>query len=272
MTQLKDKNVLLTGASRGLGPVIAETLAKKGANLALAARSTDDLQRVAASLERLGARTLALPVDLAQPAERSRLVETVLASFGTLDILINNAGIETEGAYLSLPWEALRQTVEVNLVAPMELTYLVLPHMLKRRAGHIVNIASIGARCGIAYDAAYCGTKAGLAEWARGLRLELAGTGIQFSTIFPSYVTEVGMFARFNRRAHWLVGSCTPAQVARAVLHAIERNQLDVIVNSHPLRLAFALAEVFPTLGDWLLHKTGVVEFQRRKVGANRQA
>ena len=104
--------------------------------------------------------------------------------------------------------------------------------MLNQKQGHIVNIASVGAKSGAPYAATYCGTKAGLAEWTRGLRLELAGTGIHFSVIFPGYITEVGMFSRFNMKAPWMVGSCTPSQVARAVLKAIERERAEVIVNS----------------------------------------
>jgi short-subunit dehydrogenase len=138
---------------------------------------------------------------------------------------------------------------------------------LAKKGGHIVNIASIGAKSGTPYDAVYCGTKAGLAEWTRGLRLELTGTGVYFSTIFPGYITETGMFARFNMVPPWIIGSCTPSQVARTVVRAIERKKQEVIVNSRPLRPAYALAELFPTMRDRLVRLLGVVNFQRRKVG-----
>ena len=98
--------------------------------------------------------------------------------------------------------------------------------------------------------------------------MELEDRGVRFSTIFPGYVTEVGMFARFGMKPPWTIGSCTPAQVAAAVLRAIERNELEIIVNSRPLRPAFALAALFPKAGDWLMHRLGVVEFQRKKVGS----
>ena len=190
-----------------------------------------------------------------------------MRNFGAIDILISNACLETEGAYLSLPWEKIKETIEVNLVAPMELTYLVLPHMLDRKMGHIVNIASIAAKCGGPYAATYDATKAGMAEWAYGLHLELANTGVHFSTIFPGYITEVGMFARFGVTPPRSMGSCTPAQVANAVVKAIEHNSLDVIVNSVPNRLFYALRELSPSLGVWLHVKSGGVDFQRRKVG-----
>src|SRR5512134_308129 len=118
MTQIDGKHVLLTGGSRGIGPVIAESLARRGAHLALAARSQEGLSQVAESLRRFDVQTMAVAVDLTQPDQRHHLVSTVLEEFGAIDILINNAGLETEGAYLSLPWEKIRETIEVNLIAP----------------------------------------------------------------------------------------------------------------------------------------------------------
>jgi short-subunit dehydrogenase len=139
--------------------------------------------------------------------------------------------------------------------------------MLEKKMGHIVNIASIAAKCGGPYAATYDATKAGLAEWTQGLRLELANSGVHFSTIFPGYITDVGMFARFGLTPPRSIGSCTPVQVADAVIKAIEQNTLEVIVNSTPQRLFYALKELSPSLGDWLMFKLGAVDFQRRKVG-----
>jgi short-subunit dehydrogenase len=249
MASLAGKYVLLTGGSRGIGPVIAEALAERGAHIALAARSEEGLRNVVKSLSKYEIQTLAVPVDLAQTTHQHELISTVLEKFGTIDILINNAVLETEGAYADLPWADIRETIEVNLIAPMALTYLVLPHMLKQKQGYIVNIASSGAKSGSPYAATYCGTKAGLAEWTRGLRLELAGTGVHFSTIFPGYITEVGMFAKFNITPPSIIGSCTPSQVARAVVSAIERERLEVIVNSSPARLLFIINELSPSFG-----------------------
>ena len=99
MTSLNGKYVLLTGGSRGIGPVIAETLAKRGAHIALAARSKEGMRNVVNSLGIFGVQTMSASVDLAQPTQCQELVSTVLDNFGTIDILINNAGLETEGAY-----------------------------------------------------------------------------------------------------------------------------------------------------------------------------
>ena len=270
MTDLRGKNVLLTGGSRGIGPVIAGALAKQGAHLALAARSAQDLQTVASGLKDLGVKVITFPVDLADSAERRRLVAAVLEQLGQIDILVNNAGLESAGAFLDLPWEVCEQTLQVNLAAPMELTQLALPDMLRRKSGHIANIASIAGKNGVPYEAVYCGTKAGLAEWTRALRLEYDGSGVHFSTIFPGYVTEAGMFASFGVQPPRQAGSCTPEQVARATVRAIERNQREVLVNSMPSRVALVLNEVSAELGDWWMHRMGIVEFQRMKVGQKR--
>jgi short-subunit dehydrogenase len=223
------------------------------------------LQNVAASLRGSGVEAFVVPADLSEPSQRRGLVRAVLDAFGGIDVLINNAGLETEGAFLSLPWERLRETIEVNLVAPMELTHLLLPHMLSRKEGHIVQLCSLAAKRGAPFDAVYSGTKAGLAEWTGALRLELAGTGVGFSTIFPGYVTETGMFARFGLTPPWTIGSCTPEQVAGAVIRAVEQSRPEVIVNSRSVRPLIALGEMFPSLSDWLMRRLGVTEFQRRK-------
>lgn len=269
MTSLNGKRVLLTGGSRGVGPFIARDLVKRGARIALTARSAEGLQSVARSLAGSGVEAFVVPADLSEPGQRRDLVRTVLDTFGGIDVLVNNAGLETEGAFLSLSWERLRETIEVNLVAPMELTHLLLPHMLDRKEGHIVQLASLAAKRGTPFDAVYSGTKAGLAEWTSALRLELAGTGVSFSTVFPGYVTEAGMFAKFGMVPPWTIGSCTPAQVAGAVVRAVEQNQPEVIVNSRPVMPLIALGELFPSFGDWLMRRLGVMEFQRRKVGMN---
>jgi short-subunit dehydrogenase len=267
MQNLKGMVVLLTGGSRGIGPTVAEALGKRGAIIALAARSKSGLDDVATRLKAIGVETLTVPVDLRQPPQREKLVLNVLSQFGKIDILINNAGLETEGAYTELPWHSIQETIEVNLIAPMALTHLVLPEMLKRKSGHIVNISSIAAKSGAPYAATYSGTKAGLAEWTRALRLELAGTGVHFSTLFPGFVREVGMFAKFGMKSPWTVGSCAPSDVAEAVVDAIGKGRKEKIINSRPLRYSFMVNELSPAMGDWLMRISGVVNFQQRKVG-----
>ena len=265
--ELKGKVVLLTGGSRGIGPGMAEAFAKKGTIIALAARSEAGLEEVAKQLKNSNAKVRIFPVDLRESLQRERLISSVLREMGTIDILVNNAGLETEGAFSELPWRSIQENIEVNLIAPMALTHLILPEMLKKKSGYIVNIASIAAKNGAPYAAVYSGTKAGLAEWTRALRLELAGTGIRFSTIFPGYVREVGMFAKFGVKSPRIIGSCSPVQVAKAVVKAIENEKLETIVNSRPLRYVFSLNDLSPSFGDWIMRISGANDFQRKKVG-----
>ena len=264
--EIKGKVVLLTGASRGIGPVLAKAFARRGAIMALAARSEQGLEETARHLENLNAKVQIFPVDLRESSQRENLIDSVLGRLGRIDILVNNAGLETEGKYLELPWQSIRENIEVNLIAPMALTHLVLPAMVKMKSGYVVNIASIAAKSGSPYAAIYSGTKAGLAEWTRALRLELAGTGIRFSTIFPGYIREVGMFAKFGVKSPGIIGSCSPDQVARAVVKAVEKEKVEIIVNSRPLRYVFTINELSPALGDWLMRVSGANEFQRKKV------
>ena len=267
IVDLKDKKILLTGGSRGIGPLIAEALINCGASVAIAARSETDLQNVVSTLSKSGPGIYSLAVDLRDQSQREYLIDNVIKEFGTIDILINNAGLGTEGAYVELPWTSIQETVEVNLLAPMALTRLILPFMLKNESGHIINIASIAGKSGAPYAAVYSGTKAGLAEWTRSLRLELADTPIRFSTIFPGYVRDVGMFSRFGMKSPWIIGSCSPDQVVKTVIRTIKKGDIERIVNSRPLRYIFIINELSPTLGDWLMRITGAVDFQRRKVG-----
>jgi short-subunit dehydrogenase len=267
MEKLEGKKVLLTGGSRGIGPIIAESLADQGSIVAIAARSNSKLQEIAAHLSKKGHSISTFAVDLKDSSQRDQLVTDVLDKLGTIDILINNAGLETEGAYTELPWTSIKENIEVNLIAPMALTHRILPIMLKNKAGHIVNISSIAAKSGAPYAAVYSGTKAGLAEWSRALRLELTGTGVYFSTIFPGYIREVGMFAKFGMIPPWIVGSCSPQQASDAVVNAIKKSKKEIIVNSRPLRYSFMINDLSPRLGDWLMQMSGISDFQRRKVG-----
>ncbi len=179
---------------------------------------------------------------------------------------VNNAGVEFEGAFASQSQDDIASAIEVNLVAPIALTRRVLPSMLASRLVHIVNIASLGGKRGVPYDAVYCATKAGLIEWSHALRLETADHGVGVSVICPGYVTGAGMFARIGMKPPLSMGSCTPEQVANAVVHAIQRNRGEIIVNATPVRPLLVLGALSPGLMDWLLIRMGIVGFQRRKV------
>ncbi len=267
MKELRGTVALLTGASRGIGPHIARALARQGVDLALVARSRPGLERVASEIRSLGVRAAVLPADVGNPGACATLVASVEEALGPVDLLVNNAGLETVGAFLSLAPEEILETVAVNLAAPLLLARAALPGMVARRRGHVVNVASLGGKKGAPYEAVYCATKAGLVEWTGGMRLELDGTGVSLSAICPGYVTGEGMFARFGVPAPRTIGSCTPGDVADAVVDAIRRDRPEVIVNSLPMRPLLALGVLSPRFGAWAPKALGVTAFQRRKVG-----
>ncbi|MGF1507888.1 MAG: SDR family NAD(P)-dependent oxidoreductase [Myxococcota bacterium] len=265
---MKGRRALVTGASRGIGPYIARALADEGVHVALTARSPEPLEALASEIRERGVDVHVITADLSERDERARLVEEAESALGAVDILVNNAGLESEGAFACLDAETIERTVTTNLVAPMHLTRLVLPAMGKLGRGHIVNMASIGGKKGAPYDALYSGTKAGLVEWSNALRIELEGTGVSVSVICPGFVTEVGMFAKFGVTPPASLGSCTAPQVARAVVHVVQTNRAEIIVNSTPIRPLLMLYALFPGVAGWLFRLLGVTEFQRRKVGA----
>jgi short-subunit dehydrogenase len=258
---------LLTGASRGIGPHIARALAREGVDLAVTARSADQLRAIASELGALGVRAVAVPADLRNAAERERLVRDADALLGGIDILVNNAALDSSGAFASLDLPTLAATIDTNLTAPMHLTSLVLPGMRERRAGHIVNVASLAGKKAVPYEALYGGTKAGLIEWTSALRIELHGSGVSLSAICPGYVTGEGMFARWGVAPPRLVGSTTPSAVANAVVRAIRQDRAEVLVNSMPVRFWLALYALAPGFTARLVDLVGLTAFQRRKVG-----
>jgi short-subunit dehydrogenase len=165
MKNLRGKNVLLTGASGGLGPYVGRALAAQGANLALTGRATGALEATAKEVGSLGVRTTAIPADLTDQASRERLVQQATAQMGTIDVLVNNAGMEWVARYTSLSPAYIETMIQTNLVAPLILARLLLPDMLQRGSGHIVMMSSLGGKKGSPYSATYAGTKAALIEW-----------------------------------------------------------------------------------------------------------
>lgn len=262
--QLAGTAVLLTGASRGLGPVIAEAFAKRGARLALAARNQVELEQVAARIRALGAEVITVPTDVAQRSQLERLVARVNEAFGRIDVLVNNAGLQQVCFFESLALDEVANYVEVNLTAPLTLSRLVLPGMQARGVGHIVNMASVAGFGAAAFGETYGATKAGLLGFTRSLRasLKTVGSPVSASVVCPGFVAEAGMFADLKNahavEAPPILGTCTPQAVADAVLRAIERDVPELLVSERPMRFIFSGAVMFPRLLEWLSLKLKV--------------
>jgi short-subunit dehydrogenase len=188
MKALAGKIAIVTGASRGIGKAIALLLARSGATVVLAARSAAPLREVVDEIRKESGQALALPTDLTRDPEIEKLVRDSLERYGAVDYLINNAGWGRTGPVAKARVEDWDRTLQVNLRAPMILSRLVLPAMMEKRAGAIVNIASISAKAAQANTAAYCATKAGLLAFSESLYEEVREYGIKVTAILPGFV------------------------------------------------------------------------------------
>lgn len=260
---LRNSIALLTGGSQGLGPLIARELAEAGVHLALAARSADKLEAVAHSLKDTGVRLAVVTGDVTSAADRARLLAQTEAVLGPIDILINNAGLENNGRYQDKSLAEIQQLIDVNVSAPLLLARAVLPAMLARRRGHIINLASLAGKLGLPYGSVYGGTKAAILAWSAGLRLELDGSGVSVTAISPGYVSDTGMFAVHRRKAHPMLGESKPQAVAAAVLRALRTNPAEIVVNPLPFAPLQAAGALIPSLVPWAMKTMGLLKFFR---------
>jgi short-subunit dehydrogenase len=256
---------VITGASRGIGVYLARALGNQGMNLVLAARSTDALAEVCQTLTRSGVRALPVRTDLANRVSLIELVGTAIQTFGRIDVLVNNAGIDQCEYYARLDPAFIDEVIQVNLTAPMQLTRLVLPGMIERGEGHVVNIASLAGLAGTPYNETYSATKHGLLGFTRSLRLTMAAEGhpIGVSAICPGFVSDAGMFQTMveetNVRVPFALGLSKPQAVAEAMLRAIYEDTPETIVNSRPIRPLLLAATLLPRFGEYLSRVLGVV-------------
>ena len=260
---LRGANALLTGGSQGLGPLMARHLVEAGVNLALSARSVDKLEAVAQSLRSAGNRVVIVPADVTNGADRVRLLTHTERVLGPIDILINNAGMENNGRYQDKSPAEITQLVDLNVTAPMLLTRSVLPAMLERRRGHIVNLGSLAGKLGLPWGSVYGGTKAAVIAWSNALSIELEGTGVSVSVISPGWVADTGMFAVHGRRAHPLLGESKPEAVARAVVRALETGASEIVVNPLPFGPMQALNALAPGVVRCAMNALGMNRFLR---------
>lgn len=275
MRLLAGQTVLLTGASGGLGTFMTHQLAARGLKLALVAHPGVDLDGLRRAVEQGGGHAVAYASDLRDPAARHELLRAVRAAFGPVDVLINNAGVEFTRPYHELTEASIYEILRVNLEAPMILSRLLLPEMLERRRGHIVNISSLAGKAGPACQESYAATKAALGAFTASLRATYRGTGVSASVVFPGFV-EAGIYANLKQQsgcsAPAILGTSPPAAVARALIRVIEQDRPEIIVNPMPVRPVLALAAMFPSFGEWVIEKMGTHDFFRRVVAAEKRA
>ena len=270
MRRLEGRTAIVTGASRGLGVHIARALAAQRVNLVLVARSEDAITKLASELSNGGVTAKPLVADLSDIPRLESVVDRAEALLGAIDILVNNAGIEGIRVYSEESDAATEEMLRVNLLSPMVLTRRVLPKMLARKTGHIVNVASLAGKTSMPYHASYSTSKAGLVNFTHCVRSELRGTGVSASVVCPGFVTDEGMFATTSQahglRVSPLLGTSVPQQVARAVVKVLRQDIAELPVNPGPMRLIQAIQQLTPGTVAWVQDRVLGVDAMMRKV------
>jgi uncharacterized protein len=233
--ELRDRVVLITGASSGIGAEMALSFAKQGATVILTARTPDKLREVGARLDNMGGRYAIFCMDVSRTEEVNRVVEKVLAQFGQIDVLVNNAGYAVFEACVDASIEQYESMMDVNYFGMVRCTKAVLPHMLERGNGHIVNTASIVGKIGSVKSTAYAASKHAVLGFTNSLRLELIRTGVLVSAINPGPVRTPffdkadpnGLYTSNPKVQRFML---KPEQVAEAAVRVVVRrkSQLDI--------------------------------------------
>ena len=188
MTDLKNKNALITGAGKGIGKAIALALAKEGVNVILVARTQEEIDSVAAKVRSLRVKALAITADVTDINSVNAAVAKALAEFGTIDILINNAGIAAFGKFLELEPTDWERIIQVNLMGTYYVTRAVLPNMIERQTGDIINISSTAGLSGNALTSAYSASKFAVLGLTESLMQEVRKHNIRVTALTPSTV------------------------------------------------------------------------------------
>jgi len=266
--ELDGARVLLTGGSRGIGPFIARALLTSGARVTLAARSADDLEAVRHSLG--SDRVATVAGDVTSEEDRETMVADAEAAFGPTDVLVNNAGIEAILPFSEYTEDDIHAMVSTNLDAPIQLCRLVVPGMLSRGRGHIVNVASLAGKAPTPYNTVYAATKHGLIGFTYSLRAELHGTGVSASAVCPAFVAAAGFVTEYAEPnvSRGLGTETNPRRVARAVVRAIERDKPDVVVAGALPQIADVSLAISPRLTTFLARRLGGYDSLRREAQA----
>jgi short-subunit dehydrogenase len=257
---LQGATAIVTGGSRGIGPHIAHALVSQGARVALVARSEPELRENARRLAEGGAEVIAIPADITSARQRRELIETVERRLGPVDVLVNNAGGDLQREFHDLTEDEIQGLLELNLTSAVLLTRLVLPGMLERGRGHLVNVSSMAGRVSFPYTEAYAAAKDGLIAFTRVLRADYRRRGVSGSTLILGPVGEEGVGARTADQVGIRlppVGLVSPRKIAKVTVRAIRADKAELAVLPGPGKLMRALMDRFPGMGPAMNRATG---------------
>lgn len=260
---LKDKVVVITGASSGIGRAAARAFAAQGANVVLVARREPLLQELKTEIESTyGTAALVIEADISREADREAVVQATVREFGRLDVLVNNAGVGISASLDSLKPAAIREVIDINFRGAVLLTRGALPTMIAQGSGHIVNVSSAGALIPMPLQNVYAASKAGLIGFSDGLRREVRGNGIHVSTILPGFVAtpllgddpeEVANFLKNNGLNVPGISLDDPAVVGGAMVNAVRFNRREWITGGPLIVMGITIGRWFPNLIDFAL-------------------
>jgi NAD(P)-dependent dehydrogenase (short-subunit alcohol dehydrogenase family) len=254
---LRGQVALITGGSRGLGFLLARAFAREGCRVAICARDEVDVERARRQLERGGAEVLAVPCDVAERAQVEALVAATGRRFGRVDVLVNNAGFIEVGPVQTMTIQDYERALGVMFWGGVYATYAVLPQMLERKSGRIVNITSIGGKVSVPHLLPYSCAKFAAAGFSEGLRAELAREGITVVTIVPGLMRTGGTLnacfkGRREKEYTWFaLGGSLPflsmgaERAAREIVVATKRGEAERIL-SLPAKLLACFHGLFP--------------------------
>jgi short-subunit dehydrogenase len=249
---------VITGASSGIGREAAILFAVNKVKVALAARREDKLQEVGKEIARVEGKVIVIPTDVSDQAQVERMVERVLEHFGRIDILVNNAGFGQLALIEETSVDDMREIIDVNLMGTFYSIRAVLPQMKKQGSGHIINISSVAGKRGFPLLGAYCATKSAMNAISEALRIELAGTGIYVSLVYP-VTTETDFFnVMTNRTGRKFEApqmfTQSAYKVAEAIVKCAENPKPEVL--PFPLaRLLIVMNAIAPGVLDFILRR-----------------
>ena len=252
MEDLAGRLVLVTGAARGMGKLEALNFAREGSRVVITDVDEKGLAATAEEMKSQGFEVYNYLLDISRRDDCFALAGKVESEVGPLDVLINNAGITECYAVLDLSEASLRRMIDVNYLGNTWMMQAFVPRMLERGRGHVVNICSIAGKVGNPLMGGYCASKHALIGITDSIRMELYGSGVNFTIVNPGYV-KTGMFE--GAKLPIITGWQKPQKIADAVVKAVKKNQAEVCVPRFAVRLtAFMRGLALPKVVDFTFH------------------
>lgn len=237
---LLDDVAIVTGASSGIGAATARELARRGATVVLAARRVDELEAQAHAIRQAGGEAMAVPTDVADASQVTLLAERTTATFGRIDVLVNNAGAGWSRPLASSPPDEVIGLLEANLLGAILLTRAVLPEMLERRRGAVISVGSLSGR--VAMEPLYSASKYGVRGFSLALRRQLAGSGVSVSLVSPGNIDTA-------MTTHVRAAMPKPELVATTIADLVSHPRREVVVPRRHYAIAW-LEQVLPGMAD----------------------